>query len=65
MYGPDGLWGAEAMGRWDVVEATHAGQTHSTGISPVRLWELVLPRRKPRTGNHGTIFEPGQGPTSE
>jgi hypothetical protein len=65
VYGPEGLWGAEAMGRWDAVEVSHAGQTQGTAISRVRLWELALPRPKARTGESRTPFGPGQGPTFE
>jgi hypothetical protein len=59
VYGAQGLWAAEASGRWDVVEVSHAGRTRRTNISPGRLWEFAFPRPKPRSGESGTIFGPG------
>ena len=50
VYGPEGMWAAESLGRWDVVEVSHAGQTHRTGISPGRLWEFAFPPSKPTGG---------------
>lgn len=62
VYGPEGVWAAEILGRWDVVEVSHEGQTHRTGISPGRLWEFAFPRAKQRDGDDGVIFGPGEGP---
>jgi hypothetical protein len=59
VYGAQGVWAAQAIGRWDVVEVSHAGRTQRTGISPGRLWELAFPGPKPRAGESGTIFGPG------
>lgn len=60
VYGPEGMWAAEILGRWDVVEVSHAGQTHRTGISPGRLWQFAFPRPKQRTGPDGVFFGPGE-----
>jgi hypothetical protein len=61
VYGPEGMWAAETLGRWDVVEVSHAGQTHRTGISPGRLWELAFPRPKRQAGADGVVFGRGAG----
>jgi hypothetical protein len=60
VYGAEGVWAAETLGRWDVVEVAHAGQTHRTGISPGRRWEFAFPRPKQRSGEEGVIFGPGE-----
>jgi hypothetical protein len=60
VYGPEGMWAAETLGRWDVVEVWHAGQTHRTGISSGRLWEFAFPRQEQRAGEGGVLFGPGE-----
>jgi len=59
LYGPEGVWAAETLGRWDVVEISHAGQTRRTGISPGRLWEFAFRRPKSGAAEYGAIFGPG------
>jgi hypothetical protein len=59
IYGPAGVWAAETLGRWDVVEVAHAGQTQRTGISPGRLWELAVRSPKRRAQEDGVFFGPG------
>jgi hypothetical protein len=62
VYGPQGLWAAETLGHWDVVEVSHAEQTHRTDFSPARGWSgrrrWSLRRRRPRAGESGTTFGP-------
>lgn len=60
VYGPEGVWAAETVGRWDVVEVSHAGQTHRTDMWPGRLWELAFPRRKHQAGRYAVIQGPGE-----
>ena len=60
VYGPAGVWAAETVGRWDVVEVSHAGQTHRTDMWPGRLWELAFPRRKHQAGRYAGIQGPGE-----
>ena len=59
VYGPEGVWAAETLGRWDVVEVSHAGRTHRTGISPGRLREFAFRRPKRQAGQNGVLFGPG------
>jgi hypothetical protein len=57
VYGPEGLWGAEILGRWDVVEVRHAGQTHSLSMGlRGRGWRLRTPREQ--SGAFDIIYEP-------
>jgi hypothetical protein len=57
VYGPQGLWAAETPGYWEVVQVSHAGQTHRTESSPwPGLWRRRYP--KPRAGEDGAIFRP-------
>lgn len=56
VYGLDGLWGAEIVGRWDVVEVSHGEQVHRSDMSSGRGWRLRHPR--PRTAECGIIFAP-------
>jgi hypothetical protein len=60
VYGPEGVWAAETLGCWDVVEVSHAGQTRRTDMYAGRLWEFAFPRRKRQVGSHGVIFGPGE-----
>jgi hypothetical protein len=56
VYGAQGLWAAETVGRWDVAEVSHAGQTHRRDIPSRRGGR---PPRPPKARRGTATFGPG------